>query len=133
MIDPNWLSDPVDQKVAVIAFKQARSFFNTSAMRKVRTSNTEYSPGLSVSSDAAILDWYRKNLLTVWHASCTNAMGKDPATSVLDSQLRVWGTKGLRVVDASSFPQLPPGHPMSVIYMVAERAATLIRTENKHA
>ena len=133
MIDPKWLSDPVDQKVAVIAFKQARSFFQTKAMKQIRTSDTEYLPGPTVQTDAQILDWYGKNLLTVWHASCTNAMGKNNKTSVLDSNMRVWGTQGLRVVDASSFPQLPPGHPMSTIYMLAERAATLLRKANNHA
>jgi hypothetical protein len=43
-------------------------------------------------------------------------MGKetDPM-AVLDSKARVYGVSGLRVVDASSFPILPPGHPMSTV------------------
>lgn len=47
---------------------------------------------------------------------CLGAMGKktDPM-AVLDSKARVYGVSGLRVVDASSFPLLPPGHPMSTV------------------
>jgi choline dehydrogenase len=43
-------------------------------------------------------------------------MGKesDPM-AVLDSKARVYGVSGLRVVDASAFPLLPPGHPMSTV------------------
>jgi choline dehydrogenase-like flavoprotein len=49
---------------------------------------------------------------------------------VLDSHFRVYGTKSLRVVDASAFPSLPPGHPQSTVYMIAERASSLIKKEN---
>lgn len=40
---------------------------------------------------------------------------KNDAMAVLDSHTRVYGVEGLRVVDASSFPMLPPGHPQSTI------------------
>jgi hypothetical protein len=40
---------------------------------------------------------------------------KDDPMAVLDSQARVWGLPNLRVVDASSFPLLVPGHPQSTV------------------
>ena len=51
-------------------------------------------------------------------------MGKqsDPM-AVVDTQARVFGVQGLRVVDASAFPFLPPGHPQSTVYMLAEKIA----------
>jgi hypothetical protein len=50
--------------------------------------------------------------MTVWHASCTCKMGKiDDPDAVVDSKAKVIGVTGLRVVDASSFALLPPGHP----------------------
>ena len=54
--------------------------------------------------------------MTVWHAACTCAMGKatDPM-AVVDSSAKVIGVSKLRVVDASAFPLLPPGHPQSTI------------------
>ncbi|MBW0493820.1 hypothetical protein O181_033535 [Austropuccinia psidii MF-1] len=125
-IDPAWLTDLVDQKVAIEVFKRTRQFFATQSMQPI-VDGDEYLPGPSVQSDAAILDWIRSNLMTVWHAACTCAMRTIDKGGVIDSKFRVYGTHNLRVVDASSFPSLPPGHPQSTIYMMAERAATLIR------
>jgi choline dehydrogenase len=53
---------------------------------------------------------------TVWHAACTCRMGleSDPM-AVVDSHARVYGVQGVRVVDASAFALLPPGHPQSVV------------------
>jgi choline dehydrogenase len=54
--------------------------------------------------------------MTVWHASCTCAMGKKSnPNAVIDSTAKVIGVSNLRVVDASSFPVLPPGHPQSTV------------------
>lgn len=129
VIDPRWLTDPVDQAAAVFGFKRAREFFAANAMQPILFGDKrEYYPGTeTVSTDAQILDWYRKNLQTIWHPSCTAKMARQEAGGVLDSHLRVYGVDGLRVVDASAFPTLPPGHPQSTIYMLAERAADLIK------
>ena len=48
---------------------------------------------------------------------------RNDSMAVIDSQARVYGTQNLRVVDASSFPFLPPGHPQSMIYALAEKIA----------
>lgn len=48
---------------------------------------------------------------------------KDDPQAVVDSNARVYGVKGLRVVDASAFPLLPPGHPQSTVYALAEKIA----------
>ena len=61
------------------------------------------------------------------HASCTNRIGpKSDPYSVLDSRFRVRGTKGLRVVDASSFPRIPGYFIVSAIYMISEKASDAI-------
>lgn len=112
-------------------------------------SSVEVFPGNKVTTDEQILDTIRSTLMTVWHASCTCKMGMDGnPDAVLDSQLQVRGVTGLRVVDASSFPILPPGmhcdiatytylttnfilgHPQSSIYALAERASDLIKSAN---
>ncbi|MBK1724583.1 GMC family oxidoreductase [Thiocystis violacea] len=57
------------------------------------------------------------------HASCTCKIGAaDDPNAVLDSQFRVRGTQGLRVVDASVFPRAPGLFIVSAIYMIAEKA-----------
>jgi hypothetical protein len=77
---------------------------------------TEASPGLNVTSDEAILKHIMGHSFQNWHASCTCRMGRtDDSMAVVDSKARVIGVNGLRVVDASSFALLPPGHPQSTV------------------
>lgn len=62
--------------------------------------------------------------MTIYHAAPTCKMGSsNDSMAVLDSQARVYGTQNLRVVDASSFPFLPLGHPQSTVYALAEKIA----------
>ncbi|PVI07227.1 GMC oxidoreductase [Periconia macrospinosa] len=131
LIDPNWLTDPTDQSVAIAGYKRARQAFSTPAMQAGLADSTEYFPGPGVATDAQILDTIRNTLQTVWHASCTCRMGKkDDPNAVVDSKARVIGVNGLRVVDASSFALLPPGHPQSTVYMLAEKISDEIKKGN---
>lgn len=115
VVSPNLLLDPRDRDLAVQAFKRARQIFSASAIRPILI-GMELVPGLKVTTDAEILDFITQSAATVYHASGTNAMGKaeDPK-AVIDSHARVIGVTGLRVVDASSFPFLPPGHPQATV------------------
>ncbi|KAL8678283.1 MAG: hypothetical protein Q9186_005364, partial [Xanthomendoza sp. 1 TL-2023] len=123
LINPNWLSSPTDQAVAIAGYKRARALFESSAMKPVLI-DPEYFPGPGMKTDAQILENIKKGFSTVFHASCTCKMGKAGDTSaVLDNRARVKGVKGLRVVDASSFPLLPPGHPVATVYALAEKIA----------
>jgi choline dehydrogenase-like flavoprotein len=102
--------------VAVAAYKRLRQLFATKSLQPVLI-GPEYYPGASVgNTDAELLAEVQRGFQTVWHASCTCKMGKsnDPL-AVVDSQARVFEVTGLRVVDASAFALLPPGHPMSTI------------------
>ncbi|SCZ92608.1 BZ3500_MvSof-1268-A1-R1_Chr5-2g08026 [Microbotryum saponariae] len=131
-IDPNWIAHPGDQAVAIEIFRKIRRIFNTKAFSAVRANSQEYFPGLNVQSDAEILKTIQSSIQssiqTVWHAAGTCAMTDRAKGGVLDPYLRVHGVNRLRVVDASSFPMLPPGHPQSTIYMLAERAADFIKS-----
>lgn len=70
----------------------------------------ELRPGPQITSDAALIDDFRQRSGTVYHPSCTARMGADPATSVVDADLKVRGVEGLRVCDASAFPTLIGGN-----------------------
>ncbi|KAH7385211.1 hypothetical protein DE146DRAFT_702270 [Phaeosphaeria sp. MPI-PUGE-AT-0046c] len=126
LINPNWLTHPTDQAVAIAAFKRARQLFNTSAIAPILIGE-ELLPGPDLpdgSSDADILSYIQANIGFNWHASCTCKMGRrDDAMSVVDSRARVIGVEKLRVVDASAFPLLTPGHPQAVVYALAEKIA----------
>ena len=61
------------------------------------------------------------------HASCTCKIGtKEDPMAVLDSNFRVYGTKDLRVVDASVFPRIPGFFIVTSVYMIGEKAADVI-------
>jgi 4-pyridoxate dehydrogenase len=91
-------------------------------------SNGELAPGRECRSDADIDAHIRATGITVHHPVGTCRMGRaaDPA-AVVDPELKVRGTDGLRVVDASVFPDLIGGNINAVVIMIAEKAADLIR------
>ena len=123
ILNPNWLSDPTDQELAIQAFKRAREIFSVLTQSNV-TIGPEYLPGFNVSSDADILSFIQASFMTIYHAAATCKMGSSNDTmAVIDSRARVYGVSNLRVVDASSFPFLPPGHPQSTVYALAEKIA----------
>jgi choline dehydrogenase len=86
----------------------------------------ELRPGPAITTDEAIIDDFRRRSGTVYHPSCTCRMGPDPATSVIDARLRVHGVNGLRVIDASSFPNLIAGNTNAPSMMVGWKGADLI-------
>lgn len=114
-MSPNYLLDPRDQEVAIAAFKRVRAIYATRAIAPVLVGGESF-PGENVTTDAQILEGIRQSALAVYHTAATNAMGNasDP-NAVVDSKARVIGVKNLRVVDASAFPFLPPGHPQSTV------------------
>jgi choline dehydrogenase-like flavoprotein len=85
----------------------------------------EEEPGDARQSDEELKDYVRT---TAWghHASCSCPIGPREDGGVLSSDFRVYGTEGLRVVDASVFPRIPGFFIVSAVYMVAEKAADVI-------
>ena len=86
----------------------------------------EVMPGLGVQSDAEIDAFVRSRIGTAMHPTSTCAMGTG-ADAVLDTDLKVRGVSGLRVVDCSSMPRIPGGNTNIPAIMVAEKAVDLIR------
>ncbi|KAI4725144.1 GMC oxidoreductase [Aureobasidium sp. EXF-10728] len=129
VIDPAWLTDKRDQDLAVNAFKYARRLANTTSLRRVIVGE-EVAPGPEVQSDEQILGYLRNTTVTYYHAACTCKMGmRNDSTAVVDKDGKVFGVKGLRVVDVSALPLLPPGQPQGTVYMLAEKIADRILDE----
>ncbi|KAK4547098.1 hypothetical protein LTR36_001319 [Oleoguttula mirabilis] len=126
VINPNWLTTSEDKDIAVASFKRVREIW---AQMSGVTLGPEYLPGPNVTTDEQILNFIQQDVVQFWHASATCKMGKRNDTmAVIDSHARVYGVNGLRVVDASSFPFLTPGHPQSGVYMLAEKIADDVKS-----
>ena len=88
----------------------------------------EIGPGPDVVSDEQLEGFTRKSAVTAHHPAGTCRMGPHgDASAVVDPELRVMGVDGLRVVDASVFPDLVGGNINATVIMIAEKAADLIR------
>ncbi|KAF9808708.1 hypothetical protein IEO21_07770 [Rhodonia placenta] len=78
-------------------------------------------------SDDDLKAWMARHGTTAWHPTSTVKMGPDPVTSAVDPELRVYGVRGLRVIDASVFPSQLSGHTCAVVIAFAERASDIIK------
>ncbi|MEP6967554.1 MAG: GMC oxidoreductase, partial [Pseudomonadota bacterium] len=122
-IAPNYLSDPLDQEVAVAGLKWGRRIAAQPALAP--WIDHEMSPGPQMESDEALLGYARMAGSTIYHPVGTCQMGHGPG-AVVDPQLRVHGVEGLRVVDASVMPRLISGNTNAPTIMIAEKAADMI-------
>ena len=125
-ITANYLSTPEDRKIAADSLKLTRSIVHAPAMKKYAPE--EFKPGAHLTTDEELARAAGDISTTIFHPVGTCRMGRDDdATAVLDSQLRVRGVAGLRVVDASVMPIITSGNPNSPTIMIAEKAAVMIR------
>ena len=122
-IRPNYLSEERDRDVALNSVKQARRLASASALK--RYAPEEMLPGPAITSDDELLAAIGTIATTIFHPVGTCRMGSDDR-SVVDTNLRVLGVEGLRVVDASIMPTITSGNTASPVIMIAEKAADAI-------
>jgi choline dehydrogenase len=120
----NYLSTEQDRREWTEAIPVARNILNQPAFEPYNAG--ELSPGPSVETPEEILDWVRKDAETALHPSCTTKMGTDDMSVVDPLTMKVHGTEGLRVVDASVFPYVTNGNIYAPVMMTAEKSADLI-------
>jgi choline dehydrogenase len=86
----------------------------------------ELTPGPTVDDRDSWRTYVRASCSTYFHPVGTCAMGES-GQAMVDSELRVHGIDGLRVIDASVMPSLPSNNTMATVYGIAERGAEMIR------
>jgi len=123
-IRPNYLSTDDDLADVVAGGRFLQAMLATRAMQGLIAQ--PIAPDLAPMDDQQIVDDFRARAGTVYHPVGTCAMGADPRHAVVDGQLRVHGLLGLRVVDASVFPNITSGNTHAPTVMVAQKAADLI-------
>ena len=124
-IRANYLSTATDRDIAVKALQLTRSIVAAPALQGFAPH--ELKPGLECETAAQLADAAGKIGTTIFHPVGTCKMGlANDAFAVVDSQLRVFGVAGLRVVDASIMPLITSGNTNSPTMMIAEKAAQMI-------
>lgn len=124
LIQPNYLSTENDIAEVLAGNRLLRRIAQSRPLADMITE--ELIPGPAVQSEEDQLADFRARADTVYHPTGTCAMGPDAATSVVDARLRVHGIEGLRVIDASIFPNITSGNTNAPTVMVAEKGAAMI-------
>jgi choline dehydrogenase len=128
-ITPNYLSTQVDREVAARALALTRRIVASKPLAKYRPE--EFKPGPHYRTDEELAEAAGLIGTTIFHPVGTCRMGKkeDPL-AVVDSELRVKGVRGLRVVDASIMPFITSGNTNSPTLMIAEKTAQLLAAQH---
>jgi len=128
-IAPNYLSTPEDRKVAADSLRVTRHIAAQPALAQYKPE--EWKPGTQFQTDNELARLAGDIATTIFHPVGTTRMGQDDdPMAVLDSQMRVRGVAGLRVVDAGAMPTITSGNTNSPTLMMAEKAAAWIISAN---
>jgi len=135
VIDPKYLSTQHDVQVLVKGIKALLQVTQAEPMAsKVVDRSGDDDPTLDhhlyKATTAEIEAFVRRRLNTLYHPTCTARMARRENGGVVDEELKVYGVRGLRVVDASIFPTIPAAHTAAPTLAVAEKMADLIKAEH---
>lgn len=123
-IDLNFLAEPKDRQRLLDGIRLARKISTTAPLNTLI--HSELNPGLGNDTDEALLASVKASLDTYHHPTSTAPMGRPgDAQAVVDLEARVIGVQGLRVVDASIFPDVPSVATNITVIAVAEKVASL--------
>jgi choline dehydrogenase-like flavoprotein len=128
-IDHQYLSNPLDVELQA---RHVRFIEKIAAAEPIATilkpDGLRNHPAAFIGNDLDKAKEYLKIAGTTnYHSVGTCAMAPREAGGVVDTELRVYGVKNLRVVDASIMPLVPQSNTQSLVYAIAERAADIIR------
>ena len=124
-IAPHYLSTAEDRQVAAQSLRVVRRIASQPALAPYQPQ--EWKPGPQYESDEDLTRLAGDIATTIFHPVGTTKMGRsDDPMAVLDSELRVRGVAGLRVVDAGAMPTITSGNTNSPTLMIAEKAARWI-------
>ncbi len=133
MIDPAYFSDAGQEDVAVLvrALRIQREIATQEPLRSMLLHESPLSA--ACQSDAEIAQYVRAHCMTIFHLCGSARMGRDTMAVVDPRSMKVHGIDGLRVVDASVFPNMVSGNTATPVMMVAERACDLMYPQSPRA
>jgi choline dehydrogenase-like flavoprotein len=131
IVQYNTLQNPVDLKIILAMIRHARQFWKSPAL-VAKFSPVETTPGAQYQTDEEVMDVLTK-ARALWpslaHPCGTCALMPEELGGCVDGELRVYGVRGLRVVDASVIPLVPGCTLQATVYGIGEKAAEIIRRD----
>jgi choline dehydrogenase len=124
-IDPNYLADPRDAATLLAGIRAVRRLVQMPSLKDLVVRETR--PGPEVQTEQQITDYIRLTTATTWHVVGSCKMGSDEM-AVVDSELRVRGIDGLRVIDSSVFPTVPSSNTNAPTIALGEKGADIVLT-----
>ncbi|KAL2015460.1 hypothetical protein VTK56DRAFT_5404 [Thermocarpiscus australiensis] len=129
--DPNYNAEPVDMEILARALQFVETLVSTEPFASLLQKGGKRMPDIVATDLDKAREVVRQRQISVYHISGSCAMMPRELGGVVDSRLKVYGVKNLRVVDASVFPLEPLGNLQTTVYAVAERAADMIKEDKK--
>ncbi|XP_014090145.1 glucose dehydrogenase [FAD, quinone] [Bactrocera oleae] len=135
LIYSNYYAHPYDVDISVRGVQKAISLINYPGFKKINAKVWNRRIPTCKGIEFGTRDYWechvRHFTFTIYHYSGTAKMGPstDPA-AVVDPRLRVYGIKNMRVADASIMPEIMSGHPNGPVFMIAEKAADMIKEDH---
>lgn len=129
ILDPRYLSHPLDLEILARQTQYIETIVKIEPFASLLKAGGRMPEGKQATSLDAAKEIVKERLLSTFHPVGTCAMMPKELGGVVDSRLKVYGTKNLRVVDASVFPLETLGNIQATVYAVAEKAADLIKED----
>ncbi|KAF5382020.1 hypothetical protein D9615_004437 [Tricholomella constricta] len=134
IVNPNYLKAPEDATKLLRGVRLLLKIAQTEPLAAYLDQDfkrEDLDHGMHLKSDEELLEIIRERVETVYHPASTCRMAPPEQNGVVDSQLRVYGIKGLRVCDASVYPWIVSGHTAGACYAMAEKLADVLKKSNK--
>lgn len=135
LIDPSYYAGDhgrLDAEIIKECIRFGQQIAQTSPLQDIIRASANPTSDV-VENDDQLRAWVKKHTITDWHPVGTCGMGGHAGIKggVVDERLRVYGVKGLRVVDASVMPLQISAHLQATVYAIAEKAAYMILEDGK--
>ncbi|KAJ2898828.1 GMC oxidoreductase [Zalerion maritima] len=129
--NPRFNANPADMEILARNVQFVDNIVSTEPFSQIFKKDGKRQPEIKADTLEKARDIVRQRQISVFHVSSSCAMLPKELGGVVDERLNVYGTKGLRVVDASVIPIEPLGNIQSTVYALAEKAADLIKEDRK--
>jgi choline dehydrogenase-like flavoprotein len=129
-IQPNFCGHPLDAEIMGLHMQQVETLAKTAPLSDLLKPGGKRLPeGYDARTPENAIELVRASGMSNYHPSGTCAMKPREMGGVIDSRLKVYGTKNLRICDASIFPIMVRGNIQSTVYAVAEKGADILKED----